>query len=233
MGMTRVSNLKPRAALLVVGLLATLLVLALSACGGAGGQEEAKGRPLPQDQGALRPGEYHSVEFKPSLSFEVGKGWSNTANQLPDYIELGQPGEIGFVTFANVKEVYKPGTTDVVDAPKDLVGWLQQHPYLKTSKPKSVTLGGVKGEQFDALVEDLPEDYYGLCGEGLSDCVDIAPQSNDQLAIFREVNKRRVFVLEDVKGDTVMIWYAGPPETFDEFAPRAQKVLDSVEWKGA
>jgi pimeloyl-ACP methyl ester carboxylesterase len=37
MGMTRVSNLKAWAALLVVGLLVTLVVLALSACGGAGG----------------------------------------------------------------------------------------------------------------------------------------------------------------------------------------------------
>ena len=46
MGMTRVSNLKARAGLLGVGLLATLLVLALSACGGAGGQAEAKARPL-------------------------------------------------------------------------------------------------------------------------------------------------------------------------------------------
>src|SRR5215217_3249558 len=36
MGITRVSNLKARAALLVVGLLTTLLVLALSACGGGG-----------------------------------------------------------------------------------------------------------------------------------------------------------------------------------------------------
>jgi hypothetical protein len=35
MGMTGVSNLKARAALLVVGLLATLLALALSACGQA------------------------------------------------------------------------------------------------------------------------------------------------------------------------------------------------------
>ena len=39
MGMTGVSNLKPRAALLMVGLLATLLVLALGACGGDGGSE--------------------------------------------------------------------------------------------------------------------------------------------------------------------------------------------------
>ena len=117
MSMTRVSNLKPRAAPLVVGLLATLLVLALSACGGGGSaQEEANGRPLPQEQGALRPGQYHSVKFKPALSFEVGKGWINSAGELPDFIELGQLG--GFVTFANVKEVYKPGTTDVVEPPK-------------------------------------------------------------------------------------------------------------------
>jgi hypothetical protein len=232
MGMTRVSNLKPRAALLVVGLLATLLVLALSACGGGGSaQEEANGGPLPQEQGALRPGEYHSVEFKPALSFEVGKGWINSAGELPDFIEVGQLG--GFVTFANVKEVYKPGTTDVVEAPKDLVGWLEHHTYLKTSKPKPVTLGGVKGVQLEVLVEDLPQDYYGLCGEGLSDCVDIAPLSNDEAAAYREVFKRKVVVLEDVKGDTVMIWFAGPPNTFDEFAPRAQKVVDSVQWSGS
>jgi hypothetical protein len=94
-------------------------------------------------------------------------------------------------------------------------------------------LGGVKGEQLEVLVEELPKDYYGLCG---TDCVDIAPVSNDEYeaaAYFREVSKRRVFVLKDVKGDTVMIWFAGPPETFDKFAPKAQKVVDSVKWSGS
>jgi hypothetical protein len=119
----------------------------------------------------------------------------------------------------------------VVDAPKDLVGWLQHHPYLKTSKPQPVTLKGVKGEQLDVLVKELPQDYYPLCGP---DCVDIAPVSNAQAAaIFREGNERKVFVLEDVKGDTVMIWFAGPPDTFEKFAPKAQKVVDSVKWGGS
>ena len=216
-------------------LVVVLAVLALGACGSGGSaQEEAKARPLPlyPTGNALRPGEYHSVKFKPPLSFEVGKGWSNTANQLSAYIELGQQGETGFLTFANVKEVHKPaGTYEVVDAPEDLVGWLQQHPYLKTSKPKPLTLGGVKGEQLEVLVKDLPQDYNPLCGP---DCVDIAPVSNAQAAaIFREGNERKVFVLEDVKGDTVMIWFAGPPNTFDKFAPRAQKVVDSVKWGGS
>jgi hypothetical protein len=209
-----------------------LVILALSACGGAGGQEEAKARPLPlyPTEHALRPGEYHSVKFKPALSFKVGKGWSITENQLSDWIELSQQGEIDTLNFANVKEVFKPGTTDVVDAPKDLVGWLQHHPYLKTSKPQQVTVGGVKGEQLEVLVDHLPKDPNGYCG---SDCLDIFNLSDQIGGYFKEVNKRKVIVLEDVKGDTVVIWYAGPPDTFDKFAPKAQKVIDSVKWSGS
>jgi hypothetical protein len=212
----------------------TILILSLTACGSGSAQEEAKGRTLPEEEKALSTGEYHSVEFKPTLSFEVGKGWSNTANQLSEFMQLGYEGGTGvnYLTFANVKEVFKPGTLEMVDAPKDLVGWLQHHPYLKTSKPKPVTVGGVKGEQLEVLVEDLPKDYS--VDPECSDCVDIAPLSNDQeAAIFQEVNERKVIVLEDVKGDTVMIWFAAPPDEFDEFAPEAEKVVDSVKWGGS
>jgi hypothetical protein len=208
----------------------TILILALTACGSGSAQEAAKARPLPLYEKALRPGEYHSVKFKPPLSFELGKGWSNTENQLSDYIELSQQGEIGTLNFANVKEVFEPGTTNVVEAPKDLVGWLQHHPYLKTSKPQPVSVGGLKGEQFEVLVDHLPKDPNGYCG---TDCLDIFNQSSNQIGYFKEVNKRKVIVLEDVKGDTVVIWFAGPPDTFDKFAPEAQKVVDSVKWSGS
>ncbi len=208
-----------------------VMILTLTACGSGSAQEEVKARPLPlyPTDNALRPGEYHSVKFKPLLSFQVSKPWSITAAQLSDFIELGYEGETGSISVANVEEVFKPGTMNVVDAPKDLVGWLQQHPYLKTSKPEPITLGGVRGEQLEVLVDHLPKDPNGYCG---SDCLDIAPLSNDE-AFFKEVNKRRVFVLEDVKGDTVMIWFAGPPDTFDKFAPEARKVVESVKWEGS
>ena len=149
-----------------------VMILALAACGSGSAQEEAKARPLPQYEHPLRSGEYHSVKFKPPLSFKVSQPWANIAEQLSDWIQLGYENDTGNISFANVEEVFKPGTTNVVEAPKDLVGWLQHHPYLKTSKPQPVTVGGVKGEQLDVLVE-LPKDYS--VDPECSDCLDIAP----------------------------------------------------------
>src|ERR671920_2135934 len=112
----------------------TLAGLMLSACGG--GQEQAsKPRPLPEDEKALRPDEYRSEEFKPSLSFRVGEGWTNPPLEASDNLSLkweATGGEAtGALSFANVQEVYKPtktGTPYVVEAPKDMVGWFQHHP---------------------------------------------------------------------------------------------------------
>src|SRR5215212_3353780 len=131
---------------LTLGLLVTLAVLAFGACGG-GGENEAKPRPLPGDEQALHPGVYRSEEFKPSLSFRVGKGWATSPPEVSDSLKILR-GETSGVRFLSAQEVYKPGNTlNVVDAPKDLVGWFQHHPYLKTSKPKPARVGGVKGKQ--------------------------------------------------------------------------------------
>jgi hypothetical protein len=42
--------------------------------------------------------------------------------------------------------------------PKDMVGWFPHHPYLRNVKQEVVTVGGVKGVQFDVAVEDPPKD---------------------------------------------------------------------------
>ena len=154
-------------------------ILALTACGGGGGseqeqakaQEEAKARPLPEDPKALRPGEYHSTEFKPSFSFRVGKGWRTSSYfpQISDRLAItrGEEGGSPTLIFRDLQEVFKytkNGTTlEVEPAPKDMVGWLQHHPYLKTEKPESATVGGVKGVQLDYIVSgDAPYDKINL-----------------------------------------------------------------------
>ena len=212
-----------------LGLLVTLVVLALSACNGGEKQQESRPRPLPEEPKALRPGEYRSEEFKPSLSFRVGEGWSTSPPEASDalFIVHGETKEIGFV---NAPEVYKPtrtGTGNEVDAPEDMVGWFQQHPYLQTDKPEPVTVGGVKGVQFDVVVE-VPEDYSGVCG---SDCAGLFRLSTGVRVSLFEGDKVRLIVLDDVKGETVTIGFGSPATEFDEFAPEAQKVIDTVEWR--
>ena len=218
-----------------LGLLVVLVVLALSACGG--GEKKAKARPLPEDPQALRPGTYRSEEFKPSLSFHVGKGWSSAPQEASDVLAITRGQTAGFV-FLNVQEVYKPtktGSAIVVDAPKDMVGWLQQHPYLQTSQPEPVTVGGVKGVQFDLVVGDLPQTYIGTCTSivGNPNCVDLIRLSTGEPIFLVEGVKVGGIVLEDVEGETVTIGFISPTSEFEEFAPEAQKVIDTVKWSGS
>ena len=217
-------------------MLAALVVVALAACGGT--EKEAKPRPLPEDDKALQPGEYRSEEFEPSLSFRVGDGWTNVPPESSEFLAI-QRGVMGGVYFFRVKEVYEParmGMPNVEEAPKDPKGWVawgRHHPYLRTSEPEQVEVGGVEGKRIDVVVGDLPEDYRGRCG---TNCVDIGrvegvpPLKNDIFA--PEDAKERVTFL-DVEGETVTISITGPAIVFDDFVPEAQKVLDSVEWRGS
>jgi hypothetical protein len=222
-----------REAMLLVLAATTMVMLALTACGGGSAREEkAKARPLPEDEKPLRPGEYRSEEFKPAFSFRVGEGWTNRPPEASDIVRITR-GQVGGIGFANVQEVFKPtktGLPNVVEAPKDMEGWFQHHPYLQTSKPKLVTVGGVKGEQFNVVVGDLPEDYSGVCG---SECVGLFRLSTGAQVILGEGYKLRLIVLEDIKGETVTMGFASRATDFDEFAPEAQKVLESVEWRGS
>jgi hypothetical protein len=212
-------------------LLVTLIGLAPSACGGGGGrsgEEEAKVRHLPEDEKALPPGQYHTQEFRPSASFRVDKGWSSEGETSDSFAFSGDMGQIGF---SRVPLVFKPGTVDVVEAPKDMVGWFQHHPYLQTDKPEPVTVGGVKGKQFNLVVaEDLLQGRAGVCGE---DCVDIYSLSSGETISFFTVEKVRIIVLEEVKGETVTIDFESLIADFDEFAPKAEKVLDTVKCSGS
>src|SRR5918994_6054621 len=221
--------------ILSLGLLVVVVVLALSACGGD--EKKAKARPLPEDPKALRPRTYRSEEFKPSLSFRVGKGWSSTPlEEASDFLEITR-GQTAGLNFTNVQEVYKPtktGSANVVDAPKDMVGWLQQHPYLQTSKPEPVTVGGVKGLQFDKVMVDLPKGYNPTCSSIIGDpnCVDLVRLSTGEELFGAEGYPVRILVLEDVEGETVTIGFVSPASEFGEFVPEAQKVIDTVKWRG-
>src|SRR5829696_3932766 len=218
-----------------------VLALTVSACGDNGAehpqaQAQAKGRPLPKYERAVLPaGEYYTTEFEPSPSFRItGDDWrfegpSGTLGdpEHPDYLffEKIPEAEIAFFNLRKLKGVYKPGgpkgEIEPVPAPDELVGWFQHHPYLKTSKPEPISVGGVKGVQFDVVVVNMQKgdrclSIFALSTGGPSDACDF--------------HKVRYIVLEDVKGVPVVVYYGD--ENFDEFVPVAEKVLQSVEWTG-
>ena len=210
-----------------VGMLLVMSILLLvTACGAP---EEAKPRPLPEDTRKLGPGTYRSEEFEPSFSFKVGEGWTNLPPEMPDDLALAW-GQTWFLRFFKAQEVYKPTERyEQVDAPKDLVGWLRRHPYLRTSPPEPLEVGGIKGERLDVVVSDLPEDHVGACGP---DCVDLFRLSDGSALGSLKGDKVRGILLEDVKGETVIIGFGGPADEFDLQAAETQQVLDSVQWRG-
>jgi hypothetical protein len=222
---------------LELGLLAMLGVLVLCACGGV--EKEAEVRHLPDEAKALQPGEYRTEEFEPSFSFRVGKGWENDPPEAFDILLLGR--ETGGLGAVNVQLVYEPsksGMPVMVNTPKDLVGWLGHHPYLKTSDPEPVSVGGVEGQQVDvARAKDLPEDYRsGVCSQ-IADpepgkCVDLFRVSTHHSPVFvTEGDKLRLIVLQnELSGQTVALGYGSRSTNPDEFAPEAQKVIDTIDW---
>src|SRR5215211_1669135 len=224
------------------GVLVVLIALVLSACGGGavGGREhqQAEGRSLPKyDQASLPAGQYNTTEFEPSLSFRItGDDWrfegpSGTLGdpEHPDYLffEKVPEAEIAFFNLCKLKGVYKlggpTGTMEPVPAPDGLLGWFQHHPYLETSKPEPVTVGGVKGVQFDVVTVNLQN----------NDCsVHIFALSTGGPSEVFCLKQEHYIVLKDVKGVPVVIYYNDVKDHFDKFVPVAEKVLQSVEWTG-
>ena len=120
----------------------------------------------------------------------------------------------------------------MADVPKDVVGWFQEHPYLETQGTDPVEVGGIEGVRLDLVVGNLPEGHYSeWCGSG---CVNLIRfGSGGPPPILWQENKARLIVLEDVRGETVVTGFAIRAAEFDDHAPEAQKVIDTVQWRGS
>jgi hypothetical protein len=226
MGMTRVRNLKAWTTLLMVGLLATLLVLALSACEGGGGSgggehQQAKARPLPEEEfKALPPGEYHSEEFKPAFSFRVGKGWQTpdaVINETPERLIIETTEEVmggTLLIFRNPPEAYDPQKHKWVNVNsyEDILSWFQHHPQLKTSNPEPVSVGGVKGVQLET---------------------EVAKDSPDEVPSFRYSDGFEAGIVRGEQSRTIILDMKGEAVSIGVDFPRAQKVVDTVKWGGS
>ncbi len=226
----------------VVSVLGFLIAIGMmiSGCGGGGSADSGiddtttetstAASTLPEP-GPLPAGEYRSEEFEPALSFEVGEGWEVAGPELPEALGIGQGREVGGVFFFNPREVFDPGRLGegaTVPAPDDWVAWFQEHPHIDIEEPVDVTVGGIAGIQFDSVVASAPTDYPPECPEP---CVPFLPLSDGGAIDFSVGERGQNIVLEDVEGETVLIQIGGPPARLEDFLPKAQEVLDTVQWE--
>jgi hypothetical protein len=94
-----------------------------------------------------------------------------------------------------------------------------------------VSVGGRYGVQIDVTDLSTPENYpQDVCRH--EPCVPLYRGSTIESTIMGYEGFKDRFVIVDVEGETVIIDVAAPPDRFDDFLPKAQKVLDTVEWKG-
>ena len=171
---------------------------------------------------------YVSEEFKPAFCFKtVGEGWEDGSTERHDVLDIGNGNAV--LMFMNVEKVYDPSEltkVDKVPAPEDMVGWLQQHPYLQTEEPEPASIGGAKGVYFDAVVTDLPEGYDdSACRVPNREALRLISLSGveswDEDPCIFEDEKVRFIVLEDVKGETVTLMFGSRAVDFEEFLPKA------------
>lgn len=201
---------------------AMLVVLAaLTACGGGsgggGGQSspatsspEASVETLPV--GPLDPGtySYHFSGF--DVVFTVDSGWSHL-NEIPEaMLEL----VVGEEADPPVQAV---GVFVTPEAAEDVPGLIEDIEGVTVTGTSDATLGGVPGGQIEYTVaEDAPE-FTPVLGMG------VPPQS--EYGLFPGTTARVITV--DVDGQTLVLAADAPTAEFEEFEPKAQGVIDSVE----
>jgi WD40 repeat protein len=183
--------------------------------------------------GSLSRGVHVADVFDPAFQFEVGKGWE--AWESTDFVDMETEPKGSLLSFTNplyyVLDPSNLSEAKEVPAPENAgewVSWFQNHPNLETSKPLPVSVGGASGMQIDVTASSTPENYPRMvCGQP---CVPLYWTSEPMIASYERYKER--FVIVEVGGETVIIYVAAPAEKFDAFAPKAQEILDSVEWKG-
>jgi hypothetical protein len=197
---------------------------------------------------SFRLGEGWRTGPAPDFSYGVFMEKYNSIT-LSRYSESTRPSYLEFLVVPKVYKVVSPYEAEALPAPGDMVSWLQKNPYLEAGKPEQVTVGGAKGRRLDVVTSRMPQEYSSggyhsvntyderhCCnsyGEPCLPLFQISPGYGEQSTYeLCKGYKARFIVLDDVDGKAVTISVLAPTVEIDETWLKAQKVLDTVEWRG-
>ncbi len=138
---------------------------------------------------------------------------------LAGTLDKTEPSGLGFFSPNQVVDPKDPSEITVLAAPESVEGWvewLRKHPDLDTEEPVPVTVGGISGMRVDMTAEHTT----GLW------------QLSNQRIVALTKGARRGIIVLNVRGKTVLISIlASSTDEFEEFLPKAQGVLATVEWE--
>jgi hypothetical protein len=169
--------------------------------------------PRPLYRGVLQPGTYVATRFSLPLTFAIEDEWE--AMERVDSLLLNrQPVEGANAASGELALLLGPADSSV----DSVVERLRTNPGITFDEPEPATIAGLEG--------------VVLRSEGSAEEVDFLWLIDDEMGTnwYVPAGRRQEVYVVDSDGTTLMIWINARPESWDEFRPGAQSLLDSIEW---
>lgn len=201
-------------------------------------------RPLSERaQAPLVAGSYIADRFEPPFRFRVAQGWLAYIHR-PKFVflSLGQadllrPKALSFQTLHRVVEPRSSNlfTGRLLRPPQDLLGWLQNHPFIEAGTPTVTVVGGRRALQLDAEFTSTPKRYGapGVENGGCpAPCVIVWTTEPEGASFVFFVRGEKVrFIILPVGGAEVVITIEAMAEEFDRVVAESEQVLQTVSFE--
>jgi hypothetical protein len=202
------------------------------------------GTPLPSDYTPLKAGTtYTTRQFAPRVEITPSSGleWTTETGDTPESfsVALVDPGGgivQGILGVHRVTSVYDPRKGGVAPGDRvpfdgDFATWLAEHPHLRTSARREVTLAGLKGVQLDVITRSSPPRVPDDCGKVGDRCVPLFYDSLDAV-LYAEGVKGRFIVLEVDGRQVVIEQFAEPARRFGAVLEALRPTVGSLRFAG-
>ena len=176
--------------------------------------------------------------FNSHLTFSVPQGWQTFGGNTPEFMTIGVSTDPFIaITFIRVTRVVRPTSRpagavpdkDLLQRPKSLIDWTQDHPRLKTSGRRTVRIAGRLADRIDAIAVKL----YRNAGCGHTGCVALFGSEDgslDSIAAQPGGSVVRNYVFRSL-GQDFVVGVTAPPKRFAAFVPRAERVLAGARFE--
>lgn len=195
-------------------------------CASLTGAARAKGQPLSFDVPTSDTLTYRSSPFQPAFSFEAPPSPYPFTLDFSNKCTLSMhSGERGGIVFIRIGSVVDPDSGEFVDAPKNLVEWLADHPNLAISERSEGRIGALEGDSLEVVVKGKAESPVADC----PGCVPLFPMpDNEYFMIPSDVRQRWTVV--DMEGMSIAAIVQAARSDFASVARDADQLLSSVRF---